>query len=65
MNSTIIRDAILEALKRLPVEATLEDVMEHLYFIAKLEPGRQQSNERDLNSHEAVESRLMLKIPLS
>ena len=54
MNSVTTRDQILESLKTLPPESTLEDVMEHLYFVAKLEQGLKQSEARELVTHDQV-----------
>jgi predicted transcriptional regulator len=53
------RDAILEALKQLPPDATLEDAMERLYFLSKLERGMAQSEARDLIPHEEVAKRFL------
>jgi hypothetical protein len=59
MNTTTTRDQIVESLKSLPPEATLEDAMEHLYFMAKLEQGLRQSEARDLIAHEKVKQRFV------
>jgi hypothetical protein len=59
MNSVATRDQIIESLKTLPPESTLEDVVEHLYFMAKLERGLQQSEARELISHDEVKRRFM------
>ena len=59
MNSVTTRDQILESLKTLPPESTLEDVMEHLYFVAKLERGLQQSEARELVPHDQVVKRFL------
>ncbi len=59
MNSVTTRDQIVESLKTLSPEATLEDVMEHLYFVAKLEQGLQQSEARELLPHDEVVKRFL------
>lgn len=59
MNSVTTRDQIVESLKALPPESTLEDVMEHLYFVAKLEQGLKQSEARELVTHDQVVKRFL------
>ena len=54
MNSVTTRDQILESLKTLPPEATLEERREHLYFVTKLEQGLKQSEARELAAHDQV-----------
>jgi hypothetical protein len=39
MNQTSTRDTVLEALKTLPEDATLDQIIERLVFMAKLEEG--------------------------
>ena len=57
MNQTNTRDTVLESLKSLPEDATLDQIIERLVFMAKLEEGLQQSEARDLISHEAIAKR--------
>jgi hypothetical protein len=57
MNQVSTRDAILESLKTLPANATLDEIIEHLVFMAKLEEGLRQSETRDLIPHDAVAAR--------
>jgi hypothetical protein len=59
MTMPTTRDAILEALKQLPPDATLDDAMERLYFLSKLERGLAQSEARDLIPHEEVAKRFL------
>ena len=59
MNSVTTRDQIVESLKTLPPEATLEDVMEHLYFVLRLEQGLKQSEARELVTHDQVVKRFL------
>jgi hypothetical protein len=54
MNQTNTRDSVLEALKALPEDATLDQIIERLVFMAKLEEGLQQSEARALISHEDI-----------
>jgi hypothetical protein len=57
MNQTNTRDTVLEALKTLPEDATLDQIIERLVFMAKLEEGLQQSEARALISHEDIVKR--------
>jgi hypothetical protein len=57
MNQVSTRDTILESLKTLPVSVTLDEIIEHLLFMAKLEEGLRQSETRDLIAHDAVAAR--------
>jgi hypothetical protein len=54
MNSVTTRDQIVESLKTLPPEATLEEGREHLYFVMRLEQGLKQSEARELVTHDQV-----------
>jgi predicted transcriptional regulator len=49
---------ILSAVEHLPPEATLEDFIERLIFLAKVEKGLAQSEARELIPHEEVARRL-------
>ena len=44
----------IEALRALPEHATIEDAIEHLCFISKIEEGLRQSDARQLVSHDEV-----------
>jgi predicted transcriptional regulator len=44
----------IEALRALPEHATLDDAIERLCFIAKIEEGVRQSDARELVSHDEV-----------
>ena len=57
MSQLATRDTVLESLKKLPENATLDDIIEHLVFMAKLEEGLAQSEARDLVSHQEVAAR--------
>ena len=48
---------MLESLKSLPEDATLDQIIERLVFMAKLEESLQQSEARDLISHKAIAKR--------
>ena len=51
---TTEKDRAIEALKTLPEQATLEDAIERLCFIAKIEEGLRQSEVGKLVSHDEV-----------
>ncbi len=55
MVSEVLRIAVNGALDSLAEDATIEDVMERLYFLAKLERGKQQAEDGRVVSHEEVE----------
>jgi predicted transcriptional regulator len=49
----------LEAIRTLPDGATLEDAIERLCFIAKIEEGLRQSESGQVVSHEEVKKRFL------
>jgi predicted transcriptional regulator len=49
----------IEALKMLPDEATIEDAIERLCFIAKIEEGLRQSEAGQLVSHDEVKKQFL------
>jgi predicted transcriptional regulator len=59
MPTTTPKETILESLKLLPPDATLEDAMERLYFLSKLERGLAASEAGELISHEDVKKRFL------
>ena len=44
MGQTTARDRALAAIRELPEDATVEDVMERLYFLAKVKEGMRQAD---------------------
>jgi len=58
--SVSIKQKVLEAVQQLPPDATIEDTMEHLYFLAKLERGVAQADAGETLPHE-VARKLLLK----
>jgi predicted transcriptional regulator len=54
-----IKQRVLEAVGSLPADATVEDAMERLYFLAKIQRGLEQSNAGDTVSHEEAKKRLL------
>ena len=54
-----IKQKVLEAVEGLPPEATIEDVMEKLFFLAKIQRGLEQADSGDTISHEEAKERLL------
>ena len=48
----------IEAIERLPENASLEEVMERLYFLSRVERGLQQADSGHVVSHEEAKRRL-------
>lgn len=59
MSTETTKERVLEAVQQLPADATVEQAMERLYFIAKVEEGLRQAEEGKLVSHEDVKRRLL------
>jgi hypothetical protein len=56
---TTEKQRAIEALKTLPDQATLEDAIERLCFIAKIEEGLRQSEAGQLVSHDEVKKQFL------
>lgn len=54
-----VKERVLEAVRELPEDATVEDAMERLYFLAKVEKGLQQAEAGETMSHEEAKRRLL------
>ena len=54
------KDLLKEAVERLPENASVEDAMERLVFLAKIERGRDDIEAGRTSSHEDVKRRLGL-----
>lgn len=52
------KEKVLEAVKNLPENASVEDVVEHLLFLAKIERGVQQADAGNTLSHYQVKERM-------
>ncbi len=59
MSTATTKERVLEAVQQLPADATVEQAMERLYFIAKVEEGLRQAEAGELASHEDVKRRLL------
>ena len=53
-----IKELVIEAVKDLPDDAILEDAMERLLFLAKVERGLQQADAGQTLSHDDVKQRM-------
>jgi predicted transcriptional regulator len=60
MGSSGLKQKIVETVEHLPDDATVEDAMERLYFLAKIERGLEQTEAGDSVSHEDVKKRFPL-----
>lgn len=56
---TTDKQRAIEALRTLPEHATIEDAIERLCFIAKIEEGLRQSDARQLVSHDEVKKQFL------
>lgn len=52
------KEMVIEAVKDLPDNAAIEDAMERLLFLAKIERGIEQANSGQTLSHEDVKQRM-------
>ena len=59
MAEATLKDRVIEAVRDLPDDATVEDAMERLYFLAKIEKGLRQADEGQTVSHEEAKRRLL------
>lgn len=58
MTARMTRDRILEALQDLPVDATVDDAIERLVFLAKVDAGLAELDEGKGIPHAEVKRRL-------
>lgn len=54
------KDLLRETIEKLPADASVEDAMERLYFLSKIERGLQEAEGGKTVSHEEVKRRLGL-----
>ena len=59
MAASSTRDKILDAVRQLPPDATVEDAIERLVFLAKIERGLAQADAGQLIPHEEAKRRLL------
>jgi predicted transcriptional regulator len=53
------KQRVLEAVEALPADATIEDAMERLYFLAKIQRGLEQADAGETMTHEEAKKRLL------
>ncbi len=53
------KQRVLEAVEALPADATIEDAMERLYFLAKIQRGLDQADAGETITHEEAKKRLL------
>lgn len=53
------KQRVLEAVEALPADATIEDAMERLYFLAKIQRGLEQADAGETLTHEQAKERLL------
>jgi len=58
METPQVKPEIVRAIQELPDDATVEDAMERLYFLAKIERGLEQS-EGETISHEEIKTKFL------
>jgi predicted transcriptional regulator len=59
MSRATLKQRAIEALETLPEDATLEDAIERLCFIAKVEEGLRQSEAGELIPHEEIKKQFL------
>lgn len=58
METAQVKSNIIRVIQELPEDATVEDAMEHLYFLAKIERGLEQS-EGETISHDEIKTKFL------
>ena len=59
MSGVTLKQRAIEAIRTLPEDATLEDAIERLCFIAKVEEGLRQSEDGDVIPHEELKKQFL------
>lgn len=57
MSESSTKKKVLEAVEQLPPDATVEDAMERLYFLYKIERGLAEADAGQIVAHEEVKKR--------
>jgi predicted transcriptional regulator len=58
MAESSVKDRVIEAVRELPDDATVEDAMERLYVLAKIQKGLKQAEAAQTVSHEEAKRRI-------
>jgi predicted transcriptional regulator len=59
MSNPRVRERVIDAVRDLPEDATVEDAMERLYFMAKVEEGLRQADAGETLNHEEAKARIL------
>jgi len=59
METPQVKREIVRVIQDLPEDATVEDAIERLYFLAKVERGLEQSDAGQSMFHEAIKARFL------
>ena len=59
METPQVKNEIVRAIQDLPEDATVEDAMERLYFLAKVERGLEQSESGETISHNEIKAKFI------
>ncbi len=62
METPQVKSEIVRAIQDLPEDATVEDAMERLDFLAKIERGLEQSESDESISHDEIKARFLTKV---
>lgn len=54
-----MKDRVMDAVRQLPDDATVEEAMEHLYLLAKIDRGLKEEEQGAVVSHEEVRERFL------
>ena len=54
-----MKQKVIDVVESLPPDATVEDAMERLYFLAKVQRGLDQADAGDTTSHDEAKKRLL------
>jgi predicted transcriptional regulator len=54
-----VKERLLDAVRGLPEDATVEDAMEQFYFLAKVDEGLRQVDAGETMSHEEAKRRIL------
>jgi predicted transcriptional regulator len=58
MSESKVKERVLDAVRGLPEDATVEDAMERLYFLAKIEEGLRQADAGQTVGREEAKRRI-------
>ena len=59
MTTVTTKQKILDSFQELPEDATVEDAMERLFFLAKVQRGLEEVERGDFVLHEDIKSRFL------